>query len=63
MVSETAGKSFEVATPAKQAEPEPEEDADLEEARAEYEQAFGERPHPRMKADTIRARIEEHSED
>lgn len=52
---------LEVATPAKQ--PEPEEDTDLEEARAEYEQAFGERPHPRMKADTIRSRIEEHSED
>ena len=57
LVSETASKSFEVATPAKQ--PEPEEDTELDELREEYERVTGEKPHGRMKAETLRARIEE----
>ena len=47
--------TLEVATP----EPEPEEDTDLEAARNEYERTYGERPHARMKAETIRRKIEE----
>ena len=47
--------TLEVATPV----PEPEVDEDLEAARNEYERVFGEKPHGRMKAETIRARIEE----
>ena len=34
-------------------------DTDLEEARAEYERIFGEKPHHKMKVGTIRARIAE----
>ncbi len=50
-VEETKGKTLEVASPAS------DEDDELTTARTEYEQQFGERPHPRMKADTIRARL------
>ena len=58
--------TLEVATPA--AVPgnaplgevdEPEVDEELEAARNEYERVFGEKPHGRMKAETIRARIAE----
>ena len=57
MVAESAGKSFEVATPAKQ--PEPEEDTELDQLRDEYERVTGEKPHGRMKAETLKQRIEE----
>ncbi|WP_366940925.1 hypothetical protein, partial [uncultured Halomonas sp.] len=46
--------TLEVASPAPAEEP----DAELEEARAEYEAAFGEKPHARMKAETIRRKLE-----
>jgi hypothetical protein len=47
--------TLEVASPAPTEEP----DTDLEEARAEYERIFGEKPHHKMKVGTIRARIAE----
>ena len=66
LVSETAGKSFEVATPAIDHEAgnvpidEVDEHADdLHALREEYERVTGEKPHGRMKAETLRARIEE----
>lgn len=57
VISTTAGKTLEVAAPA--SEPEPDHDAELEEIRAAYERQFGEKPHPRMKLETIRARLSE----
>ena len=51
--------TLEVASPAPAEEP----DAELEEARAEYEAAFGEKPHARMKAETIRRKLEEAQDD
>lgn len=45
---------LEVASPA-------EPDTDLEDARAEYEATFGEKPHARMKAETIRRKLGEAS--
>lgn len=58
--------TLEVATPAKADEPDktveppkPEvsEDLELLYLRAEFEKRFGEKPHPRMKAETIRSRL------
>lgn len=49
VLSDTQTKTLEPATPS--------DEDDLEAARAEYERQFGERPHARMKADTIRARL------
>ena len=49
--------TLEVATPAKQ--PEPEEDTELDQLRDEYERVTGEKPHGRMKAETLKQRIEE----
>ena len=47
--------ALEVATP----EPEPEVDEELEAARNEYERTFGHAPHHKMKAETIRRKLEE----
>lgn len=51
--------TLEVASPA----PAEETDTDLEEARAEYEATFGEKPHARMKAETIRRKLAEAEDD
>ena len=60
--------TLEVATPEKEYEPDrnveppkPEvsEDLELLHLRNEYERTYGERPHARMKAETIRRKIEE----
>lgn len=68
VVSDTQTNSLEPATPVtyrevdEDAEVAVEENDDLESARAEYEAHFGERPHARMKADTIRARLSENED-
>ena|SRR5690554_672028 len=54
--------TLEVASPAPVEAPEPEEDTELEEARAEYEAAFGHAPHHKMKAETIRRKLSEAEE-
>jgi hypothetical protein len=41
------------------APPEQADDSELEQLRADYAEVFGERPHGRMKADKLRARIDE----
>lgn len=40
-------------------EAEVDEDAELAEARAQYEELFGEKPHHKMKLETIQAKIDE----
>lgn len=66
VISQGKGKSFEVATPTVEERPDgshPGEkiggfkDSDLDQLRAEYEDRFGEKPHGRMKADTLREKL------
>ena len=52
-VEEPKGKTLEVASPKH------DEDAELDALRTEFEKQFGDRPHGRMKAETIRARLAE----
>jgi len=66
LVSESKGKTLQPATPdhtpgnvpLDEVDEHAESD-DLHDLRAEFERIFGEKPHGRMKADTIRARISE----
>lgn len=53
----------EMAAPGDGGEGEGDADAELDQLRAEYEERTGEKPHPRMKASTIRERLDALDED
>lgn len=59
--------TLEVASPAPAEEPDSEEwlemDEELQAARNEYRRVFGEKPHARMKAETIRRKLSEAEDD